>query len=109
MKARWGRSIGLGVLGAILLLALYCFLVKWSPSCRLYPLKEVLWVVDTQGKYHPPQSDFTKETCNRLKSSGLDVEVPKYEPYVLINAGLRDDSPDIEPMLILNWQPPGRE
>ena len=62
MKTRWGRSIGLGVLGAILLLASYCFLMKWSPPSRLYPLKEVLWVVDSLGKYHPPQSDFTKET-----------------------------------------------
>ena len=65
--------------------------------------------MDEQGKYHPPQSDFSTETCKRLKDHGLDVEALKYTPYVLINAGLKDDSPDSEPMLILNWHPPGRK
>ena len=109
MKTRWFLSFGLGVFGAVLLLGAYCFFIKWSPSTQLCPLKEVLWVVDGQGKYHPPQSDFSAATCKRLKSNGLDVDAPKYEPYVLINAGLRDDSPDIEPMLILNWYPPERK
>lgn len=100
MKIRWLRSIALGVLGAVLLLGAYCFSIRWSPSTPLYPLKEVLWIVDKQGRYHPPMSGFSAETCKRLKEHGLDVDTPKYEPYVLLNAGFKDDSPDIEPLLI---------
>jgi len=105
MKTRWGRSIFLGFLAAFLFLtASYCVL-KIINKPKLYPLKEVLWLMDEHGTYYPPESSFVIENCRRLRECGVDVDSPKHEPYVLINAGNIDELEDIEPVMILNWHP----
>ena len=97
------RSGGNTALGILL------FSYEVEPSLSALSFERGAMGCGQPGKIPHSSSDFTKETCKRLKDNGLDMEAPKYEPFVLINAGIRDDSPDIEPMLILNWQPPGRE
>jgi hypothetical protein len=105
MKTRGGRSILLGLLAAFLFLTASFFVLKILNRPKLYPLKEVLWVMDERGTYYPPESSCVIESCRRLRECGVDVESPKHEPYVLINAGIKDDSEDIEPVMLLNWHP----
>jgi len=105
MKTRWARCVLLGIAGAVILLGGTYLGMTTFRKPKLYPLKEVLWLYDGDLKYYPPTSQFVINYCNKLRDSGIDVDTPSQEPYVLMRTDIKDEMDDIEPVMILNWDP----
>lgn len=68
-------------------------------------MKEILWIYDENSNYYPPASSLVVNYCDQLRESGIDVDTPNHEPYVLIRTDIRDEMDDRESVMILNWQP----